>query len=287
MRNINLQNITDGVIKANSGLKDERTKVIMESLVRHLHDFARETNLTSEEWEYGLDFLYRAGDISDENRNEFMILSDSLGLSSVVDLNRDASGHGDVTQASPLGPFFVSNLPFTEYGTDLGADLSTMPILLHGRVLDVDGDPIGGAAIDLWQTDAQGLYDVQYEDRDGYSFRARQRGLEDGRYKFKTILPKGYVAPTDGPGGELLLAASRSIWRPGHYHFRVQAEGYRTLVTELFFEGDEHLADDVAFGVRESLVVDPVLAASEDAAQNEGMPYPYSEVKFDFRLIAE
>ncbi len=287
MRNVNLNTITDGVISANSGLKDARVKTIMESLVRHLHAFAKETNLTSEEWEYGVDFLYRAGQISDENRNEFMILSDALGLSSVVDLNRDAAGSAEVTQSSPLGPFFVSGLPFTDFGHDLGADQSTMPILLQGRILDGDGNPIGGAEIDLWQTDAAGLYDVQYPDRDGYHFRCKQRGLDDGRYQFKTILPKGYVAPTDGPGGDLLLAASRNIWRPGHYHFRIQAAGFRTLVTELFFEGDEHLADDVAFGVRESLVVDPVLRTAEADAQAAGMASPYSEIKFDFSLVAE
>lgn len=286
MRNLTLENITEGVIEANEGLKDERVKEVMGSLVRHLHAFALETKLTNEEWAYGLDFLYRTGKISDENRNEFMIMSDCLGFSSIVDLLRDASGGGEITQSSPLGPFFVEGLPFVEYGYDLGCEKSTMPILLHGSILAEDGSPIPGAEIDLWQTDSDGLYDVQYPDREDYFFRCKQRGLEDGSFKFKTILPKGYVAPTDGPGGEFLLAASRNIWRPGHYHFRIQADGYRPLVTELFFEGDDHLADDVAFGVRETLVVDPVLYDNPEDCKNADMPAPYSEILFDFKMTS-
>lgn len=287
MRNLTLDNITDGVVSANQGIKDERVKELLESLVRHLHAFATETNLTSEEWEYGMDFLYRTGQISDENRNEFMILSDSLGFSSIVDLLRDASGADSVTQASPLGPFFVEGLSYSDFGCDLGCDKSDLPILLQGKVLAENGSPVAGAEIDLWQTDEDGLYDVQYEDMKEYSYRCKTQALADGRFKFKTILPKGYVAPMDGPAGEFLLAASRNIWRPGHFHFRFRAEGYRTLVTELFFEGDEHLADDVAFGVRESLVVDPVRHDDPADIEAEGMPGPYAEISFDFTMTAE
>ncbi len=252
------------------------------ALVRHIHGFAREVQLSEDEWTYAMDLLLRAGKISDERRNEFIMFSDTLGLSAVVDL----LSHGDgmlETPASQLGPFFVDNLAISEsHMVDLRRENPGEPVLFTGKVIDGEGKPIRDAIVDEWQTDSEGLYDVQLKGLKEPRFRCRLRVGENGQFVLKTVRPRGYTAPMDGPGGEMLSATKRNIWRPAHFHFRIQAKGYATIVTELFPEGDEHLDNDVAFGVRTPLILNLPKCTSAEVGKKVGMPVPFTNVEYTF-----
>ena len=252
MRDVNKDNITDVFMSYLGPEMNPRLREVMASLVRHLHDFTKDVKLTHEEWEAGIDILERAGKISDENRHEFVLLSDVLGLSSLVDMINHKPGG---TSSSVLGPFHISGAPSLEIGGDLKGDFENQILLAQGIIKNQTGDPITGASVDIWQTAPHGLYSSQDSNQDIYSFHGIQTTGEDGRYAFTTAPPIEYTVPSDGPVGDLLDACGRHPWRPSHLHFIVKAEGYRTLVTEIFSADDSYLDEDTVFGVREDLVI--------------------------------
>lgn len=252
MRTVNQDNITDTFLGYFGDDTDPRLREIMTSLAQHLHDFARETRLTHEEWQTGLRFLQWAGDITTDERNEFVLLSDVLGFSSLIDMiNSSADG----TNSSVLGPFHITGSPEHEMGADLRGDDEGELILVEGRVLDADNNPIDGATIDIWQTASNGLYSSQDEEQERYNFHALFTTQQDGRYTFTTTRPVSYTVPTDGPVGGILNATGRHPWRPSHLHYIVKADGFAPLVTEVFPDDDPYLDEDTVFGVRDDLVM--------------------------------
>ncbi|WP_163847679.1 dioxygenase [Pseudooceanicola aestuarii] len=252
MRNLTPENITE-VFQSYMGPEtDPRLREVLGSLVRHLHAFAREVNLTHAEWNTGIAFLERAGEISDAERHEFVLLSDVLGLSSLVDMLH-SSGEG--TSSSVLGPFHISGSPPLPMGGDLRGDRSDPVLLVEGTVRDPQGNPVAGAELDIWQTAPNGLYSSQDPEQETYSFHGLQTVGADGRYGFTTVRPVEYTVPSDGPVGDILRACGRHPWRPSHLHFIAKAPGFRTLVTEVFPEDDPYLDQDTVFGVREDLVM--------------------------------
>jgi len=281
MRDITRDSITEAVVRSFAGAADPRTKQVIERLVHHLHAFAREVNLTHAEWRAGIEFLYRAGKISDEARNEFILCSDVLGLSSLVDLLGNASG---ATEGSVLGPFHAPGSRELAVGGDLAGGNEGEAVLVQGRVLDAAGRPIAGAVLEFWQTAANGLYWQQDPAQDPQNLRFRMTTGADGRYAFTTVRPAPYAVPSDGPVGDLLRALGRHAWRPAHFHFIVSAEGCRTLVTELFPADDRYVDEDAVFGVRRSLAVEFRRVESAEAAARLGLEPPFSQVDFDFRL---
>lgn len=237
-----------------AGTADARVHEVMDSLVRHLHAFLREVRLTEEEWKAGIDFLTACGDITDEKRQEFILLSDVLGASmQTIAINNEA--YADATEATVFGPFFVEDSPGIELGGDMAGGAPGQPCWVEGTVRDVDGDPVPGARIEVWEADEDGFYDVQYAD-ERVAGRAHLFTDEDGGFRFWAVTPTPYPIPDDGPVGRLLDATGRSPMRAAHLHFMVTADDLRTLVTHIFVRGDDHLDSDSVFGVKESLVTD-------------------------------
>ena len=286
MRDVNKDNITDVFMSYLGPEMNPRLREVMASLVRHLHDFTKDVKLTHEEWEAGIDILERAGKISDENRHEFVLLSDVLGLSSLVDMINHKPGG---TSSSVLGPFHISGAPSLEIGGDLKGDFENQILLAQGIIKNQTGDPITGASVDIWQTAPNGLYSSQDSNQDIYSFHGIQTTGEDGRYAFTTAPPIEYTVPSDGPVGDLLDACGRHPWRPSHLHFIVKAEGYRTLVTEIFSADDSYLDEDTVFGVREDLVIKyqemPAENFPEGFALSGTVKKNYLKADFDLTLV--
>lgn len=251
MRNVNTDNITETFLGYFGPDTDPRLREIMESLARHLHGFIRETGITHEEWRGAIEFLEWTGRITTPERNEFVLLSDVLGVSSLVDMINSVP---DATSSSVLGPFHVSGSPEMAIGADMKRDFEGEVIVVEGFVRDRQGSPIEGAELDIWQTAPNGLYSSQDPAQDTYSFHGLLRTAVDGRYAFTTIRPVCYTVPTDGPVGQILNATGRHPWRPSHLHFIVQADGFRSLVTEVFPDDDPYLDQDTVFGVRVDLV---------------------------------
>lgn len=281
MRNVSATSITQAVVKSFDGAADPRLKQLVERLTHHLHAFAREVNLTPDEWKAGIDFLYRAGRISDEARNEFILTSDVLGLSSLVDLLQSGAGG---TERSALGPFHAEGSPLIEVGGDIKRDNDGEVMLVRGHITDADGRPVAGAQLDFWQAAINGKYWQQDPAQDPHNLRFRMITGTDGAYAFTTVRPAPYTVPYDGPVGDLLRAGGRHAWRPAHFHFIVSAENFRSLTTEVFFADDQYIDEDAVFGVRESLLVQPRLGTDAAMAQRYRLPLPYHSVEFDFRL---
>lgn len=252
MRNVSKDTITEAFLGYFGADTDPRLRFIMERLAHHLHDFARETELTHDEWREAIKFLRWAGDISSNERDEFVLLSDVLGLSSLIDMVHSPS---DGTNSSVLGPFHIEGAPPLAMGGDLKGDFDGETVVVEGIIRNPDGEPLSGAKVDIWQTAPNGLYSSQDPDQDTYSFHGLITTGEDGRYAFTTVRPVPYTVPTDGPVGQILNATGRHPWRPSHLHFIVKADGYRSLVTEVFPEDDPYLDQDTVFGVREDLVM--------------------------------
>lgn len=284
MRNISWDSITDAVTASFGQSADARFKFVLAGLVAHLHDFAREVNLTPEEWKAGIDFLYRAGRISDAARNEFILTSDILGLSSLVDMLQTGAGS---TERSALGPFHADGSPPLAVDGDLIRDNAGEPMLARGRVLDAAGRPLAGATLDFWQAAANGMYWQQDPQQDRHNLRCKMTTDGEGRYAFTTIRPAPYTVPYDGPVGDLLRAGGRHAWRPAHLHFIVSAPGHRSLTTEVFFADDRYIEEDAVFGVRESLVVKVAHSSDQDDARRYRLKPPFCLVEFDFRLHGE
>ena len=227
----------------------------MDSLVHHLHDFAREVSLTEAEWEQAIGFLTQCGHITDDRRQEFILLSDVLGLSMLtVALNhRKPAG---CTEATVFGPFHVDGAPRYAHGADIANGARGVPCRVRGTVRGVGGEPVPGAQLDVWQSDADGLYDVQHPGLDHAQARGIFTADGEGRFHFRSILAMPYAIPHDGPVGRLLQALGRHPWRPAHLHFLIEAPGYETLTTHVFRRDDPYLDSDAVFGVRQSLIAD-------------------------------
>jgi hydroxyquinol 1,2-dioxygenase len=248
------QELTDLVVASFANASDPRLMLLMQSLTRHLHAFLREVRLTESEWSRAIGFLTEVGHITDDRRQEFILLSDVLGASmQTITINNQA--YANATEATVTGPFFVDGAPQTALGGDISGGADGEPCWVEGRVTDTDGKPLPGARIEVWEADGAGFYDVQYGD--GHmAARALLFADDAGRYRFWGLTPTPYPIPHDGPVGNLLAAAGRSPMRAAHLHFMVSAAGKRTLVTHIFVRGDELLARDAVFGVRNSLVMD-------------------------------
>jgi len=279
--------LTETVLRSFDNCTDPRLQQVMRALVRHLHAFLREVRLTEAEWQQGIDFLTATGHLTDERRQEFILLSDVLGASmQTIAINNEA--RGDATEATVVGPFFLDKSPEIANGGDIAGEALGEPCWVEGSVVGADGHPIPGARIEVWEADEDGRYDVQYDDQ-----RTAARGHlfsdSGGAYSFWAITPTPYPIPHDGPVGALLAAVGRSPMRASHLHFKVSAPGYRTVVTHIFVRGDELLDRDAVFGVKQSLIKD-------FAAQPAGTPTPdardlgdhaWSRVRFDIVLAGE
>ncbi len=253
MRNINQHNITDAVIDRLADTPSPRMKKVLAGLVQHLHDFAREVELTDEEWMQGITFLTQTGQNCSETRQEFILLSDILGLSMLtVTMNHDKPA--GCTEATVFGPFHVEGAPHYDHGADVANGAAGKPCTVHVNVRGLDGSPVAGATIDVWQADATGHYDVQRPELSEAQGRGVLVSDAEGRCHFRSTVPVAYPIPDDGPVGTLLRATKRHPWRPAHLHFMVRAPGYETLVTHIFRRDDKYLDSDAVFGVRESLL---------------------------------
>ena len=286
MRTVTKDTITQSFLDYVAPDTDPRLKFILEKLAHHMHDFVRETGLTHEEWRKGLEVLYGSGEISSPERNEFVLLSDVLGISSLVDMVNSAPNG---TPSSVLGPFHVLGAPDVPVGADLVGDNTGDIAVVGGRVLTSDGQPIEGAELEIWQTADNGLYSGQDEAQPEYNLRAHMVTDKDGRYLFSTVRPAPYTVPEDGPVGELLRATGRHPWRPSHLHFIVTAPGMRSLVTEVFPSDDPYLDEDAVFGVREQLIMEyqerhDSKDLPDDLEIKSKLDGTYFQVDFDFIL---
>lgn len=289
MRNVSTESITQAFLDYCGDDTSPRLKFVLEKFAHHLHDFVRETNLTHEEWRLGLELLQKAGDITDSERNEFVLFSDVLGLSSLVDMVHSPDG---VTPSSVLGPFHILGAPDLPVGGDLKRDNDGATVIVQGVVQDQDGNPIKGAEIEIWQTADNGLYSNQDEGQSEYNLRGHMIVGDDGVYKLTTVRPAPYTVPNDGPVGELLKATGRHPWRPSHLHFIITAPGFRSLVTEVFPSDDPYLDNDAVFGVREKLIMEYVEKTDlsevpEGLEIGQNVTMPFFKVDFDFVLAKE
>jgi len=274
--------LTEEVIGSFAGASSPRNRAVLASLVRHLHAFIREVRLSDEEWRAGIDFLTRTGRITDERRQEFVLLSDVLGASMMtVAVNQPEDPR--VTESTVFGPFFLAESPQIELGGDLGLGAPGQPCFVEGTVRGPEGNAVRGALIEVWGADEEGLYDVQ---RKGMHTANRGHLFADerGAFCFWSIRPTAYPIPTDGPVGELLRTANRGPMRPAHLHFMISAPGRRTLVTHLFAAGDRYLAKDAVFGVKDSLVVVFNEHPEREAPPGRQVDGPWSSVSYDFVL---
>ncbi len=228
---------------------------IVISLVRHLHAFVRDVELTEEEWQRGIEFLTATGHACDDRRQEFILLSDVLGVSMLTIAMGNERPAG-CTESTVLGPFYVDDAPEYALGADIANGAPGEQCEVTGSVRALDGTPIAGALLNVWQADAEGLYDVQRRGLDAAQARGALRTDANGKFRFRTVLPCSYPVPTDGPVGELLNATKRHAWRPAHLHFIIEARGYDTLITHVFRSDDPYLESDAVFAVRESLIAD-------------------------------
>jgi len=281
------QQLTKDALATVNG-EDPRVQKMLTSLIQHLHDFIRDVEPTEEEFELAIDFLARTGQWTSESRSEYMLFSDVTGVSMLVDATNHRLATG-ATESTVTGPFLATAQEVPN-GTRIATGLEWErgeKVLLRGRVLNLDGEPIQGAKINLWQTDDLGLYDAQDDNQPDVNLRGILLADDNGDYWCRTVKPLGYQVPTDGPVGEFLRASRRHAERPAHVHCLVTAPGYRKLVTHVFVAGDKYLAEDATFGVKDSLIADFNLCECEETAKKYGMAFPFYDVQFDFVLDAQ
>ncbi len=283
MRNLNEDNITQAVLARVADTPDPRLKEIVTCLVQHLHAFARETKLTEAEWFKGIEYLTAVGQKCTDTRQEFILLSDVLGLSMLVTMlnNRKPAG---CTEATVFGPFHVEGSPEYPLGGNVANGATGEPCFVRGAVKSLDGKPVPNAELQVWQADAAGFYDVQYADLDQHRARGTLHADADGRFHFQTILAEAYPIPTDGPVGVLLNATRRHPWRPAHLHFMITAPGYERLITHVFRDHDQYLDSDAVFGVRQSLVAEWKQHPPGRAPDGSQQAAPFYTLDFDFVL---
>ncbi len=287
MRQFNEDTLTDAVVARLQDTKNPRLRQIMTSLVKHLHAFARDVELTEDEWFEGIKFLTATGKMCDDKRQEFILLSDVLGLSMMIVALNHKTPPG-ATEATVLGPFFAHGAPEFESGADLrvGATMKGEDTYVCGRVLSTDGKPIANAALDIWQAKADGIYDVQDPSAE-FELRGRVKANANGEFAFKSYKPKFYSVPDDGPVGELLRATGNSKMRPAHMHAIVSAPGYQQVITHIFVDGDPYLDSDAVFAVKDSLIGKYRKIDSPEEAKRLGMPNPFTKLEWDFRLAPD
>ena len=275
-------NLTDVALERWKDIPDSRLRQVMQSLIKHLHGFVRDIEPTQAEWAAAIDWLTRTGKLCSQKRQEFILTSDVLGVSMLV----DAINHRRPSEATPStveGPFHIPNAPAVAHGGNMAEGAPGIPCFVTGTVRGLDGEPVAGAVLDLWQTDGEGLYEDQRE-VDGPWMRGLYRTQPDGSYVIRTVAPIAYTIPMDGTVGELMNRTNISHMRPAHIHFAIAAPGYHGCVTHLFQKGDEFIETDVVYGVKEPLIVEFVKKPPGKAPTGETMATPFYEVRYDFVL---
>ena len=278
MRTIDEHTITDAAIEQMSSTPDPRLRQIMAALVRHLHEFTRDVDLTPEEWIEGIRFLTAVGQKCTEYRQEFILLSDTLGLSSLVNALHDKRGADAATKSSLVGPFFRQDAPMMKLGDSIISKSEGTEIVFYGRVMNSAGEGIPDALIQIWEPDETGNYDLQKHDPSEMDLRGCFHADGEGRYFFRGLCPLGYMIPMDGPVGDMIRAQKRHGYRPAHIHFVIAAPGYRELTTAIYVDGDSHIESDTVFGVDESLIVS--LNKRDASSPLPNLP----SIRYDFRL---
>ncbi|HMD47927.1 MAG TPA: dioxygenase, partial [Bryobacteraceae bacterium] len=281
---IDEKTITGVALEQMSGTPNPRLREIMDCLVRHLHAFAREADLTPEEWLEGIKFLTAVGQACTPYRQEFILLSDTLGLSSLINTLHDRRSVEVGTKTSLLGPFYRQGAPEKKLGDSIASLLTAegdgSEICIYGRVVNLAGKPLANASIEIWQSDDHGFYDLQKYDPSEMDLRGAFHTDAEGRYNLRTVRPLGYLIPMDGPVGDMIRAQRRHGYRPAHIHFLVGAPGYRELVTALYLRNDDHIDSDTVFGVTDSLI-------TETQLNDPASPFPnLPSIRFDFQLGA-
>lgn len=282
MRDLNEFNITQAVLESFQGAPSPRLRKILSSLVPHLHSFVRETEITFEEWQYAVQFLARTGQICSESRQEFILLSDILGISMLVDAINHRMPEG-ATESTVQGPFFIDRMTEVPQGVDISGDQKGEKLYVDVQITSLGKEPLPGAVVDVWQSNSEGYYDLQL-DLEGPLLRAKFRGNEEGRVRFWSIVPSSYPIANDGPVGQMLCATGRHPWRPAHLHFRIVVAGYETLITHLFVQEDPYLDSDTVFAVKHSLVADYVRHEDGIAPDGKKMCGPWRSLNYQFKM---
>ncbi|MEV6737834.1 intradiol ring-cleavage dioxygenase [Streptomyces sp. NPDC051104] len=276
--------VTEEAVASIGATADPRLRELLTGLIRHVHAFVRETRLTQEEWEKAVGFLTATGQTCTDTRQEFILLSDVLGVSTLVETLNGHRAPG-ATESTVLGPFHMTESPVRQLGDDINLVGSGEPCVVSGRVLSEDGTPLPGAVLDVWQADADGHYDVQQPDLQP---AGNGRGLFtadcEGRFWFRTCVPAPYPIPTDGPVGALLRATGRHPYRPAHIHFIATAAGHAPVTTHIFVAGSDYLDSDAVFAVKKSLVQDFTVTDDPFQAREFGVPNPFRQARFDLVL---
>jgi hydroxyquinol 1,2-dioxygenase len=283
MSNNTEEQITQNVLASMANAPNARLKQVMTSLITHLHAFVREVELTEEEWIKGIQFLTRTGQMCDDNRQEFILLSDVLGVSMLVDAINHRLPDG-ATESTVTGPFYREGAPELPLGATISQDGRGEPTVYIGRVLSTTGSPIPGALLDVWETDENGLYEQQDPNQPDMNLRGKFRTDSEGRYFFIGIKPVSYSIPDDGPVGQLLRSLGRHPFRPAHTHLRISADGFTPVTTHLFVKGDPYLDSDAVFGTKDSLIVDFIRHTSSEEAARYHVTAPFYLVEYDFVL---
>lgn len=284
MRDLSIDNITDVVCNSVANTDDPRLKEILQAFIRKAHELVQELELTHEEWEKAVQFLLDTGKISSDQRNEFILLSDILGITSLVDILASEKAPG-ASERSVLGPFYIPNAPVLEFGGDLIKNNEGPRMVVQGRVISTDGKPLAGALVDVWQNAANGLYSNMDPNQHDNNLRCRTYTSANGEYCYSSVIPVAYQVPDDGTGGVYMKATGRHCWRPAHIHARVCAEGHEELVTEIFNSLDKYIDEDATFGVRTSLALPFNREPTEDEKRRfSHIEKPFHMVDFDFVL---
>jgi hydroxyquinol 1,2-dioxygenase len=286
--NLTEQTITEAVQRTFDNSSDERFRQLFISLVQHLHDFARDVRLTGDEWFTAMDFIERMGKISSPTRQEVVLLSDLLGLSMLLDKINEHAG-GSTTDSALLGPFYVEGRPTAANGDDISNGFAGTPMFVTARVFNEQGEPIAGVHVDTWHSDGAGFYDVQQTEKlhGELAMRALLTTDEEGKFWYRSITPRYYPVPTDGPCGEIMRAAHRSEMRPQHVHFWFHAEGYQPLITQLFFRDDPYIGHDAVFADQDSLQADFVRHDPGTAPDGSTVDVPFVTLDWTFTLAAK
>ena len=283
MSNNTEEMLTQNVLASMEQTANPRLKMVMTSLIRHLHAFVREVELTEEEWALGIQFLTKTGQMCDEKRQEFILLSDITGVSMLVDAINHRAADG-ATESTVFGPFYREGAPELPTGATISQDGLGDPVVVTGRVLSTDGTPIPYALLDIWETDENGLYEQQDPEQPEMNLRGKFRADDKGYYCFVGIKPVSYSIPDDGPVGQLLKALGRHPFRPAHIHLIVSAEGFVPVTTHLFVKGDKYLDSDAVFGTKDSLIVDFIRHDSAEEAARHNVTAPFYTIEYDFVL---
>ncbi len=286
--NLTERTLTSAVQQTFDDAADPRFREVLQCLVQHLHDFAREVRLTGDEWFVAMDFLERVGKISTPTRQEVVLLSDILGLSMLLDKINQHS-ESSTTDSALLGPFYVEGRPTADNGSDISSRVTGTPMFVTGRVVDDHHHPIAGVKVDTWHSDGEGFYDVQQTGnvRGQFAMRALLTTDDQGRFWYRTVTPRYYPVPTDGPCGEILRAANRSPMRPQHVHFWFTADGYQSLITQLFWRDDPYIGQDAVFADQDSLLADFVWHEAGTAPDGTSVDEPFVTLDWTFTLAAE